>query len=364
MEISPRYLLCLILFTAALVAGGCTDKRATTAATPTSRPTSRATTQVESEQMAPTPTPTPEEYLGEVRAVEFSPNRKYLVVGTLRNSASIDGFITVRDCASNRVVKRWKVSGGVRFLAWSPDGKQIAITGADDKILVWNWRTKKLLYQGTLNGGDDNRGRMPLDYSPDGRTIAVGVPNIPLFDTKTWKSRPLKTRNSYIEMANHISYSPDGRTLLISDGFEGVSGFTAYAIPSGKSRDFSYFMPYDEPLFTRDSKLFIGNGAPLETGKGRANMGDGTFVFDTRTLKVKRTLKTEDFFDAQDISPNQQLLVGINGRKVSQVEIWNIVTGKRVRKMDDPAIALVWLDNKTLLAGDVDGVRKLAINRK
>lgn len=58
---------------------------------------------------------------------------------------------------------------------------------------------------------------------------------------------------------------------------------------------------------------------------------------------------------------------GGSNSDIAPVEVWNTKSGKRVQRFDrfeQTARAVVWLDNKTLLAGDEDGVRKLRVNRK
>ena len=79
----------------------------------------------------------------EPRAVEFSPNFKWLAVGTLqRHALTTTGTVEVRDVATNRVVKRWTLAEGVRNLAFSPDGSTLATGGFEGAHEVLRWPLK------------------------------------------------------------------------------------------------------------------------------------------------------------------------------------------------------------------------------
>ena len=371
-----KSLLRWAVFIVALNACGCaTNRPATVAVSPTSIAAPAATTDSDSvdanapfferqlRKFAPTPVPTPYRAPApQVRAVEFSPDRKWLAVGTLQPSGTATGTITVRDCASNRVIKTWKVPGGVRFLAFSPDGKNVAAIGTDDTILVWNWKAGQLLHSSQVEVYENASDRTPLAYSPNGRTLAIVAKNIQLFDTKTWESRRLNPHPVDIEMSNYVTFSPDGRHLLVSNGFEGYAGYTSCLVSDGKARQKTNFMPYSAPVFARDGRQFAGNGNDIGDGNV-AGAGDGAFIFDARTVKIKRKL-TDDFTPLA-FSPDAKLLAGIalTTGDPGDVQVWNIRTRKLARQFSASARAVVWLDAKTLLAGDENGVRKLRVAR-
>src|SRR5439155_10572884 len=71
--------------------------------------------------------------------------------------------------------------GGVQDIAWSPDGKQLATSGAGDcSIIVWDAAAAKLLHRLPGPGGGVSAthlqfaldGRTLLSYSSDGRVRA------------------------------------------------------------------------------------------------------------------------------------------------------------------------------------------------
>jgi WD40 repeat protein len=102
-----------------------------------------------------------------VGALAFSPDSKLLAVG-------FDDAVRVLDVQTGKV--KYKLSGSVfRKLAFTPDGKTLAGTGMDGKIILWDVANEKT--RDTLPGHEkDAQGRGPfaLDavFSPDGRTLA------------------------------------------------------------------------------------------------------------------------------------------------------------------------------------------------
>lgn len=373
MKFSSRYWLISVCFAFALLAGGCINKRTITAATPTPTP-------IEIITMVPTPAPpipTPE-----VRAVEFSDDRKWLAVGTLTHTDSETDTITVRDCATNRVVKTWEVPDGVRFLAWSPDSTLIATTGVG-MLAVWNWRSGKLVYR-EKNSRLDWTFEGSLDFSPDGRALAMGADNIFLFDTKTWKRRKLfpdyfgeKPNADPLGDVVQLRFRPDGRSILVTQYNPRANGDGGFALVSPAQKkvtriDLSYFT-WHAPVFSRDGRQVAAQGyCEVEANDGPDQM-EMSYVLDARTLKRKRKFASATF-QPHAFSSNGRLLAGIDvgeyggsNSDSGPVEVWSVNSGKRVQRFDrfeQTARAVAWLDNKTLLAGDETGVRRLHIQAR
>ena len=337
---------------ALFIVGGCTNNRRKTTATPTATP-------VEIITMMPTATAKP--YVApppEVRTVEFSPDRKWLAIGLLQWPDK--GSITVRDCANNRVVKTWKVAGSVRHLAFSPDGKNLAMTSNADQFLVWNWKSGKLVHRAKTPRDET---RAPLTYSSDGRNIAMALQTegLLIYDTKTWKKSKLASpqHGDWSSLSAAIRFSPDGRWLVTSDGFEGYDGYTIYSLSGGKTRNIAIGSTWSEFAFSRDGRLLAGD-IPDDNSSF-------VFTYDLRKSKLTRRFKSDDergtFFTIQDFSPDARFLVGLRTNdKSGPVEIREIRNGKMVRQFKQTARVVAWLDNQTLLAGDENGVKRLKVS--
>ncbi|WP_326829744.1 caspase family protein [Streptosporangium sp. NBC_01810] len=159
---------------------------------------------------------------GSAWAVAYSPDGKTLAV------SETDGTIRLWDVATRRPIGT-PLTGhpdDVRGVAFSPDGKTMATTAADKAVRLWDVATRRPL-GAPLTGHTDAIGSAfnPVNgvlFSPDGRTLATAGNDgtVRLWDVAT--HRPLGApltghKNSVIGLA----YSPDGHTLA-SAGFEGT----------------------------------------------------------------------------------------------------------------------------------------------
>ena len=98
-------------------------------------------------------------------------------------------------------------------IAFSPDGRSLATGSLDDPLVrVWDVRTRKLVAE--LDQG--SAGSLTLDFSPDGRTLAVSgfEPVASLWDVAT--GVPIGPTLTSGSRRAEIDLSPDGRRLLLT----------------------------------------------------------------------------------------------------------------------------------------------------
>jgi WD40 repeat protein len=140
-------------------------------------------------------------------AVTFSPSGEQVATG------SRDGSARIWDTSTGAEVRRFECSGWVTKLLFSPDGAQIAIgtlTEDKDRLQLIDAENGRPLL---------SRPGVPLCFSPDGESLAVGheavVEIVPLGGTGA--TRRLVGHPSRITCG---SFSADGRTLISgsSDG--------------------------------------------------------------------------------------------------------------------------------------------------
>ncbi len=143
-----------------------------------------------------------------VNALGFSPDGSLLAVGGV-------GPLTVWDVATGRLVAEAWDAGDVYTIAWSPAGGQ-AVTGgsrhltsgSDFEIRTWTgpeWTEVSQPVSFQIDWG-------LLEFSPDGRTLALGASNgsIAVLDAETFQPTGIDDW-AHVNGISAMSWSPDGR---------------------------------------------------------------------------------------------------------------------------------------------------------
>lgn len=151
-----------------------------------------------------------------VRCVEFSPRGDSLAAGD----------------ASGRI-HRWKLpelaephafeahKESIRDLAFSPRGDRLLTVGEDDRAIVWDVATKKLVVELTESGTTAHDVAVwSAAYSPGGDTIATADYDGQL---KVWSpaGKHLSTHRGHADVVGAVAYTPDGLSILTA-GYDGV----------------------------------------------------------------------------------------------------------------------------------------------
>ena len=92
-------------------------------------------------------------------------------------------------------------------MAFSPDGQTLASGGEDGFVRIWNAITGTCLQTLKLRTGGVNS----LAFSPDGRTLAISSFHLCLWDATAGTLR--QTLASQTDRIYSVSFSPDGQTL-------------------------------------------------------------------------------------------------------------------------------------------------------
>jgi WD40 repeat protein len=152
------------------------------------------------------------------RSVAFSPDGRTLAAAgfhlmkyTDKPFASPSNLVGIYDVQTGKRVQRlaghteWETDA----IAFSPDGRLFASTGADKQILVWDFAT------GTLRHRLANQPfRMPaLAFSPDSATLASGGGDktIQLWDVATGRLR--RSLTGHRDWVCTLAFAPDGKTI-------------------------------------------------------------------------------------------------------------------------------------------------------
>ncbi len=158
-----------------------------------------------------------------VGELAFSPDGKYLVAGFGRKwqfkSSSSPNPLTVWDVATRRLIRRLNGHTGYCVsLDFSRDGKLLASGSGDGTAIIWStetWNRARTL-RNPDPPGQISQGRSQVAgvaFSPDGKTLAVASigGTVQLWDVATGELREsLKGHSSAVTA---VAFSPDGRTL-------------------------------------------------------------------------------------------------------------------------------------------------------
>ena len=154
-------------------------------------------------------------HTGWLRSVAFSPDGKLLATG------STDTNVKLWNVADGRLLTTLSGhKGWVGTIAFAPDGTSVAASSRDGTVLVWNTadgtpRTS-FAYTNQVNPQTNQAYYATgLAYTPDGKRMAVGGfdGSIALLDAATGKvERRLTGHTDYIVLRG-LAFSPDGKTL-------------------------------------------------------------------------------------------------------------------------------------------------------
>jgi WD40 repeat protein/energy-coupling factor transporter ATP-binding protein EcfA2 len=126
-------------------------------------------------------------------------------------SAGDDGMVRIWDTATGEQLAVLEVSDNFVFaVAWRPDGRQLAIDGADvGTIEFWDVETERRT--ATLTGHTDTI--RALAYSPDGALLASASDDttVRVWDVET--GDPVATLREHNRKVHDVAWDPDGRRL-------------------------------------------------------------------------------------------------------------------------------------------------------
>ncbi|MEG4917142.1 WD40 domain-containing protein [Microcoleus sp. B7-D4] len=206
-----------------------------------------------------------------------------------------------------------EVLGSGLSVAFSPDGKLLAMGDTNSEIHLWQMPEARLL----RTSKEDGSIVLSAAFSPDGKTLATGGSNgtIRCWDVSSWSIRQILQGNTSTVLG--VAFSPDGKMLAssIGDGtvrfWDWSNGRCLLTLPAHQSQALSI-------AFSPQGKILASGG------------DDGTLkLWDVETGECLKMFES-------DSSQIRSVAFSPDGKTVargddSAIDLWDINTGEVLR---------------------------------
>jgi len=217
-----------------------------------------------------------------------------------------------------------EVLGSGLSVAFSPDGKLLALGDTNGEIHLWQMPEARLL----RTSKEYDSIVLSAAFSPDGKTLATGGSNgtIRCWDVSSWSIRQILQGNTSTVLG--VAFSPDGKMLAssIGDGtvrfWDWSNGRCLLTLPAHQSQARA------AQLSRRESIAFSPQGKILASG------GDGGTLklWDVETGECLKMFESDSSqIRSVAFSPDGKTIA--SGGDDSAIDLWDINTGEVVLRI-------------------------------
>ena len=256
----------------------------------------------------------------EIRAISFSTDG-------LRLAVAHGGGIDIWDVMTAQRIRNSTTCSPAWTVDWSPDGRLLAM-GTDDRH-VELYDTATLVRQDILPQQCSNQPRK-VAFSPDGQRLAVLTHHTPselhLWDVDLRQVQFTMQFNEKFGM--DLEFSPDGRTLAVSQGshFSPRDGAVTRIIDVTTGTEVAALQGDDA---FHSAIAFSPNGETLVTATSKGNLT----IWDLTTLEERATFRGDDqLIESLTLTPDGRTAISSDHR--ARVRIWRTTTSERLQGME------------------------------
>lgn len=288
---------------------------------------------------------------GVVKAIAYSPDGRYLAIG------GSDKNIYVLDIANHALTKTLVGhTGPVSSVAFSPDGKALLSSSEDKLMKVWNWKEGQLLRD--IKSDEDPFGVQSVAFSPNGKYVLTTSDRVEfrLWDAERWKLiRNFKTTERYESTNGFTTIGYDGvpvsSATFTKDGNWIISGHVdgtvrIWGLDQGKQ--IKRFTIGDTVSFVQISR----DGETILAAIDRNDKMQIKFIDAIRGGVIRAFDDSHTrYIEALSLSPNGRLFATSN--VAGQVLLWDASKPKPIRTLDIDSSgddAIVFSPDGTILA--------------
>ena len=247
----------------------------------------------------------------------YAPDGKTVV------TTSEEGTVRFWNATTGQMTRQVNVNGRVCAAAFSPDGKLLALRGADGiKLLRADTGEFLRLVKGATEGIPQ------VVFSPDGRLLASGDSKRTV---RVWVVATGALTYSFVGTTNHlvfgVAFMPDGKALVsgAGNGIYSAGDVTVWDLESG-AHDASgakRWIHSDEQVWSV-AVTPDGSNVVYQTTQGKVSF------LNARTGEPRREFNTGDDSRALAISPNGRLLAATAR---NTIKVWDLASSEWVETL-------------------------------